>query len=190
MHIKILAIADRKPERSLREWVLETRPDLIVTLGDLDYFDLQELESISDILKIGVYGNHCSGRYFESLGIENMHLKTINFNGVVIGGFEGSVRYKMSQTAKMYDQEEVYELLKDFPYVDVMLCHAPPFGVNDEPEELTHQGFKALREYVEEKKPKHLFHGHTYPKPGEEVDRLGETIIHYVFGVEFIEIDV
>jgi Icc-related predicted phosphoesterase len=31
------------------------------------------------------------------------------------------------------------------------------------PNELAHQGFKASRSYVEEKKPKYFLHGHTYP---------------------------
>ncbi len=88
----------------------------------------------------------------------------------------------------MYTQEEADELLRDFPYVDVMLCHSPPFGVNDEGDSRSHVGFKALRTYVEEKRPKYLLHGHTYPKEGQVVTRLQDTKIIYVQGDEVVEL--
>lgn len=188
--LTLLAIADRRPEQSLRQLVVKRNPDLIITLGDLELFELRELEMITDRPKLGVYGNHCSGMYFEPLGIVNMHLNQVTVKGVTFGGFEGSVRYKESRTAKMYTQEEAKGLLASFSYVDVMLTHAPPYGVNDEPDDLTHQGFLCLRYYVEQKQPKHLFHGHTYPKENELVTRLGGTEIHYVSGVHIITITV
>lgn len=160
---------------------------MIFTLGDLDQFSLTELESITDIPKLGVYGNHDSGMYFEPLGITNMHLKTFEFGGLLFGGFEGCVRYKNDRDAKMYTQEEAAELLKDFPRVDVMLVHCPPYGVNDEPE-VAHQGFKALCEYVEQKKPKYLLHGHTYPTAENITTKFGETEIIYVYEEKIIDL--
>jgi len=111
---------------------------LICTLGDLDYFSLQELEKVTNIPKIGVYGNHCSGNYFDSLGIHNLHLNTFKHTRLVFGGFEGSICYKESAYAKMYTQEEAEEMLKDFPAVDVILAHSPPYGINDEPNSSSH----------------------------------------------------
>ena len=179
--MRILAIADRAPRESILSTLVANPVDLICTLGDLTQFALRELENITNIPKIGVYGNHCSGMYFEELGIKNMHLATFEYEGLLFGGFEGSVRYKNDRYAKMYTQEEAKELLKDFPRVDVMLTHCPPYGVNDEPEELAHQGFKALRDYVEQKKPTYLLHGHTYPTQETMVRKLGDTEIIYVY---------
>ena len=88
----------------------------------------------------------------------------------------------------MYTQEEATVLFKDFPYVDVLLVHCPPYGVNDEPNELAHQGFKVLREYVEQKKPKYLLHGHTYPTAENMVTRLGDTQIIYIYQDKIIDL--
>ena len=157
-------------------------------MGDLDYFALHELEKISDIPKLGVYGNHCSGNYFDSLGIINMHLQTFDYKGLRFGGFEGSIRYKESKYAKMYTQAEATQLLADFPAVDVMLAHSPPFGINDEPDSTSHQGLIALKEYIEINKPKYFLHGHTYPNTANLVSKYQETNIIYVFGDKVVEL--
>jgi Icc-related predicted phosphoesterase len=183
----ILAIADQAPSRSLLEILAEQPVDLIVTLGDLTYFSLKELSEVKNIPKIGVYGNHCSGRYFDSLGIINLHLKTFTHQGLVFGGFEGSFRYKNTD-AKMYTQAEAQTRLKDFPAVDVMIAHSPPFGINDEPDSPSHQGLLALKEYIEEKKPKYFMHGHTYPAKENLVSKYQDTNIIYVYGEKIITI--
>ncbi len=186
--MKILAIADRPPREKIEAILSKSPVGMICTLGDLEQSELAGLDTITHIPKLGVYGNHCSGMYFEPLGIANMHLKTFEFGGLIFGGFEGCVRYKNTPYSKMYTQEEATELLKDFPYVDVLLVHCPPYGVNDEPDEIAHQGFKALREYVLDKKPKYLLHGHTYPTEQTMMTKLGDTEIIYVHQDKIIEL--
>lgn len=75
--MKTLVLADRPPSRPIKE-ILTDNPDieLIITLGDLYFYDIQELANVIHIPKIGVYGNHCDGRYMDILGITNLHLKT------------------------------------------------------------------------------------------------------------------
>ena len=177
----ILAIADRPPRSSILKLIEQHRVDLVCTLGDLDYFSLQELSQIKHIPKIGIYGNHCSGNYFDSLGIYNVHLKIFKYKDLTFGGFEGSIRYKNSPYAKMYSQAQAKEMLKDFPAVDVMLAHSPPYGINDEPESSSHQGFFALKEYIEDKKPKYFLHGHTYPTEENLIKHYKNTAIIYVY---------
>ncbi len=183
--MNILAIADRPPEKRIRDILDENAIDVIVTLGDLELSEIRALELVTDIPKLGVYGNHCSGMYMPELGIENMHLKTKAVHGLTFGGFEGCVRYKES-SAKMYTQEEASAMLATFPKVDIMLVHCPPFGVNDDQTDLSHTGYIGLRDYVEREKPQHLFHGHTYPKADELVTKLGDTAIVYVSGYKII----
>ena len=186
--MKILAISDRPAKEKIRT-ILDKNPiELICTLGDLDFFMLNELKKITNIPKIGVYGNHDSGMYFEPLGIKNMHLMTFEHKGLVFGGFEGCVRYKPSPHAIMYTQEEAIGMLKDFPRVDVILAHCPPYGINDEPEELAHQGYRALREYLEQKKPKYLLHGHVYPTTQNLITKFRETEIIYVYEDKIIDL--
>ena len=42
--MKILAIADRPPKQSINKILSSDSVDLIITLGDLDFFDLKELK--------------------------------------------------------------------------------------------------------------------------------------------------
>lgn len=187
--ITLLAIADRPPRQSIQKILSENTIDLICTLGDLTLEDLRELEDVTTIPKIGVYGNHCSGKYFEALGIKNMHLTTFEHRGVIFGGFEGSLRYKQS-SAKMYTQDEATALLQDFPRVDVMLAHSPPAGINDEPGDMVHGGFTALRSYLESKKPQYFLHGHTYPTEEQLVHTFIETEILYIYADRILTLSV
>lgn len=186
--MKILAIADRNPNINIKEIAEAEGVDMIFTLGDLERHDLLSLMDIRRIPKIGVYGNHCSGNYMNELGIINMNVKAYSYNGLSFGGLQGCVRYKQNPDAIMCTQEEAREMLTDFPYVDIFLAHCPPRGVNDE-EEIAHQGFDALREYVLKTKPKYLLHGHTYPTDETMVKQLGQTKILYVHKYQIFDID-
>lgn len=187
----ILAILDHPSKSSILSLVEKHQDDLICTLGNLDYFSLQELEKITNIPKIRVYGNCCSGNYFDSLNIHNLHLKTFEHNRIKFGGFEGSICYKESAYAKIYTQEEAKKILKDFPTVDVFLAHSPPYGpygINDEPKSSSHQGFISIKEYIKKKKLKYFLHGHTYPTKENLVEKYGDTNIVYVYEDKIIEI--
>ena len=186
--MKVLAIADRPPRTPLPETIERERPDLIVTLGDLDMYALRGLDTVTDVPKLGVYGNHCSGNYFPEFGIGNMHHATKEVQGVVFGGFEGSIRYKAGDSP-MYTEEEATALLADFPYVDVLLTHSPPRGVHDESDP-AHQGFEALRDYVLRVQPTYLLHGHTYTSLGTQESLLGRTKIVHVYADQILELDV
>ncbi|MBT4209398.1 MAG: hypothetical protein HOE19_00535 [Candidatus Komeilibacteria bacterium] len=178
--MKILAIADRPPKNLIKTTVVSEKIDIICTLGDLDFFDIKELKEINDIPKIGVYGNHCSGKYFESLGIKNLHLTTFKFMGYTFGGFEGSLRYKQGKHI-MYTQAEAERKLFNYEYVDIMLAHSPPYGVNDDINDNTHTGLIGLKRYIEAKCPKFFLHGHTYPSDPNKIVELGDTKIIYVY---------
>lgn len=186
--MKAFVIADRAPQGSIREIINKENIDIIITLGDLTYPDLAELEHITNIPKIGVYGNHCLGTYMEPLGIINMHLKAYQWNGLSFGGFQGCVRYKDNPDAIMCTQEESSDLMKDFPKVDVFLSHAPPYGINDEPGDPTHEGFKALRAYLEEVQPKVWLHGHTYPEEEKLIKQFNRTRIEYIYRQGVVEL--
>lgn len=181
--MKILAISDRAPD-NLRETLANDYFDLIITLGDLSYFDIKELE-FTNIPKIGVYGNHCTRGYMELLGIKNMHLTTFEFGGMTFGGFEWCVRYKPGNHV-MYTQYEATEMLKNFPKVDVFLSHCPPRGINDNDDE-PHHGFDAIRSYLDVHSPKILMHGHTYDY-WNFVSKYKNTQIFYIEKERIIEI--
>jgi Icc-related predicted phosphoesterase len=186
--MKVLAISDKNPLIDIKSVVNQEGIELIITLGDLIREDLLPLASIKDIPKIGVYGNHDSGTYMPELGIWDMHRKIWEYKGLRFGGFQGCVRYKENPDAIMYTQEEAEKLMTGFPPVDIFLSHCPPYGINDEPEEVAHQGFRALRSYLDNYHPKVWFHGHTYPSEQDIVRQYQSTRIEYVFRYRVIEI--
>lgn len=161
--------------------------ELIVTLGDLERQELLGLTQITQIPKIGVYGNHCSGNYMTELGIMNLHMATWEWSGMKFGGFQGCVRYKPNPDAIMYTQEEASALFARFPAVDVFVGHCPPRGINDE-DEPAHQGFDGLRAYIERTPPRVLLHGHTYPTEADIVRQHGRTRIEYVHSYKIVEL--
>jgi Icc-related predicted phosphoesterase len=82
----------------------------------------------------------------------------------------------------MYTQEEATKMLAAFPRVDVMLTHCPPYGINDDPSEVAHTGYRGLLDYIEREQPSYLLHGHTYPSESKLVKQHLGTKIEYVFG--------
>jgi len=187
--MRILAIADRPPRIPISTIIINENIDLIVTLGDLEYVQIAELGSIHHIPKIGVYGNHCTPGYFEQLDITDVHLKTVEVNGVSFGGFEGSHRYKKDTFAKMYTQEEASFLMKNFPYVDVFIAHSSPATINDE-EDPAYHGLIALKQYLDEERPRYFFHGHTYPNEAQLVTQYGDTEIVYVSAYRIVDVKI
>jgi len=185
--MNVLAIADRTPKIDILDTVNNNNIELIITLGDLVREDLLQLEQITTIPKIGVYGNHDSGNYMSELGIWDMHLKVWDYRGLRFGGFQGCVRYKENPDAIMYTQEEASQMMSNFPKVDIFLCHCPPRGINDE-EEIAHQGFDALRDYIDRQKIKVLLHGHTYPTEESIVKQHGPTRIEYVYEYKLLNL--
>ena len=156
--MNVLAIADRNPKINILEVINRNHIELVITLGDLTREDILPLEQVTNIPKMGIYGNHDSGTYMPELGIWDMHLKTWDYQGLKFGGFQGCVRYKDNPEAIMYTQEQANQMMAGFPRVDVFISHCPPRGINDE-QEVAHQGFDALRTYLDNQKPKVWLHG-------------------------------
>lgn len=180
--MKILAIADRKPE-NLKETLENNQFDLIITLWDLNYQQIKELE-FTNIPKIWVYWNHCNKWYMDMLWIKNLHLKTFELNWITFWWFEWCVRYK-KWLHYMYTQEESLELIKELPKVDILICHCPPRWINDN-DDSAHHWFDWLREYVDKFSPKALFHWHTYDY-WTFINKYKDTEIFYVEKWKIIE---
>lgn len=187
MKIKALIIADRKPEWWIKN-ILDNNPDIeiIITLWDLEQFDIMYLMEVNNIPKIWVYWNHCDWMYMDFLWIKNMHLKTFDFKWIKFWWFEWSIKYKESSYAKMYNQEDATELLKNFEKVDVLITHNPPFWIHDDSDS-SHIGFHALVDYIENNSPKYLLHWHTYPNV--EVTDIWNTRVIYTSWYKILDLE-
>lgn len=137
--------------------------DILISTGDLSGFDFSAIEArIHEKPSFGVYGNHDAPEYLERLGIQNVHLKTVNFNGMTIGGYQGCPRYKEGGGPQFTEEEAVRDLT-NFSAVDILLLHAAPRGLLDTPGDIVHTGSQAVRDYVDRTKPKFIFCGHDSP---------------------------
>ncbi|MFN6548185.1 metallophosphoesterase family protein [Mycolicibacterium nivoides] len=184
--MRVLAMADTTPDlgRPIAEFVVRERIDVVITAGDLSRYKLAGIEKVT-VPTVGVYGNHCDGRYLAQLGITDLHLTSRRIGDLTFGGLQGCVRYKKRGADILYTQAEYDSMVAQLPAVDVLVTHCPPRGINDH-DDPAHVGIAALRLWVDRQKPKVLIHGHTYPE--RPVTACGPTRIEYVFGARVITI--
>jgi Icc-related predicted phosphoesterase len=183
--ITVLAIADEfhpalydhfQPER----W---KDVDLVLSAGDVspDYLDV--LATRIDVPVFYVRGNH-DGKYARSryYGFENAHRRILEFRGLRIAGFEGSMRYNDGtcqltehQMSRLVWWTELKALRNGKP--DIILAHAPPAGFHDG-EDRCHKGFACFRRAIHAWRPAFFVHGHTHRYYGRElVGRLEDTSV-------------
>lgn len=185
--IRLLALADQEPHIPLARLVRHHQPDAVVLLGDLEPHWVDQLGRFADLPVLGVYGNHDDGKYLEARNTTDLHLTSAEVGDVVFAGFEGCVRYKRG-AALQYSQREAHRLARRLPAADVLLSHAPPRGVHEEPDDdRAHQGFEALLAYIEQVQPRLAFHGHT-PPPPRRSERIGATVVVHVVGAQVFDL--
>jgi uncharacterized protein len=185
--MRVLALADKRPLIDPATMARQRRVAAVFCLGDLDRAWIESLMSL-DIPTFGVHGNHDPENLLRDLEVEDLHLKRTRLGGgITVAGFEGCVRYGRGKTHQ-YTQREANKLVKRLPGADILLCHCPPLGINDDPDDPAHIGFEGLRDWVDRHQPRHLLHGHTHPLPGQAIGRYGETAVHYISGVKILEL--
>src|SRR5690349_13572732 len=183
--MRALALADRPFHADAGVLAAQHELDAVVCLGDLQTSWLETLDRVH-LPKFGVRGNHDNEPYMEQFGIEDLHLRRVELEGgLSLCGFEGCVEH-----GPAYSQRNAAKLVRRLPRADVLICHCPPYGVNDDPDDPAHVGFLALREWVLEHRPRVLLHGHTHPNPGALVERLGDTRVVYVNGARLVDLPV
>jgi len=91
--------------------------------------------------------------------------------GLILTGFGGCRRYnngenQFSERAMMMKilgriPKMLYYKVRYGRWVDIVVTHAPPFGIHDK-EDLCHRGFTALLWFMRIFKPRYLIHGHVH----------------------------
>jgi uncharacterized protein len=184
--MRVLALADKRPPVDPAEMACQMHVDAVFCLGDLDRAWIESLMSL-DLPRYGVHGNHDPENALRDLEIEDLHLRRTQLDGLTVAGFEGCVEYQKG-AIHQYTQKEASKLARKLPAADVLLCHCPPLGINDDPGDRAHMGFEGLREWVDEHHPRHLLHGHTHPVAGQAMRSYGDTRVHWVYGAKVIDL--
>jgi hypothetical protein len=197
---KILAVADEIDEALYGPALDDARPDLVVSCGDLPLEYLEYLVSRLNVPLVYVPGNHDPGARDRSRkvsptlsphdpneptvgprGCTNADLQVVDAAGLRLAGLGGCVRYRegpnqytqtaMKRRARLLRLRVRARRLRDGRGVDVLLSHAPPFGVGDD-DDPAHVGIRALHGLVARLSPTLLLHGHIHPYGREKTDRM------------------
>jgi Icc-related predicted phosphoesterase len=193
--VRVLAVADEEVP-AMRSRASDLRVDLVLAAGDLPWSYLESLVSLVGAPAAFVPGNHdpSTSRGSGPRGLVDLDGKVVTVGGLRIAGLGGCVRYNEGPhqyTQKEYDRR-ARRLLKDAHRagpVDVLLTHAPPLGLGDEPDPC-HVGVSALHDVLESLQPGWHLHGHIHPYGMHKPDRqLGPTTIRNVIPWQLIEIE-
>jgi uncharacterized protein len=152
--------------------------DMVISCGDLPYYYLEYLVSTLNKPLFYVRGNHASvveyteaGPRTAPWGAIDLDRQVINFNGLLMAGFEGSIRYNTGPF-QYTDAEMHWRVSQMLPqlflnrarhgrFLDLLVTHSPPLGVQDQPDR-THTGFAAFRWFLQLFKPRWMLHGHIH----------------------------
>jgi Icc-related predicted phosphoesterase len=174
MNLLLLA-DDESCERNLSDDPV----DVVIACGDLDdAFITRVAERVGATHVLAVKGNHDSSGSFPN-PIIDLHLREFVINGIRFGGFAGAWRYK-PRGNYLFDQDEVAQLLADFPPVDVFVAHNSPRRIHDRDDDV-HLGFDAFVNYIDRANPMFFIHGHQHVN---RETRYRNTTIIGVYGYQ------
>jgi Icc-related predicted phosphoesterase len=179
--VKILAVSDRVVESIYSSRIREQfgDVDMVLSCGDLPYYYLEYIVSMLNVPCLFVHGNHdrpehtSDGRTVtQPGGWINLDGRTVNVKGVLVGGLEGSIRYKPYAPYQYTEKEMGYKVWRMTPALlmnrvlqgcalDILVTHAPPFGIHDG-KDWPHRGFRAFLGLMERFRPRYLLHGHKH----------------------------
>jgi uncharacterized protein len=182
---RILAVADEVDEGLYGQKLIDLRPDLVLSCGDLPFEYLENLVSRLDLPVLYVPGNHDPGLgrpgsawaplAFEPdptgprgcIGVDGRIVKAA---GLRVAGLGGSIRYRAGPNqyseAQMRRRAYRLKLWARLPRrfgggpVDVLLTHSPPAGETDQAGDEAHRGFAAFNRLYPALRPKLHLHGH------------------------------
>lgn len=180
--------------------------DLVIGCGDLAYYYLEYVLTVLKSPLFYVRGNHdkvveysTAGQRTRPHGGTDLHSRLYNHRGLLLGGVEGSLRYRSGHF--QYTQSQMWEhVLRLVPglmynrlrhgrFLDVFVTHAPLAGIHDQ-QDLPHQGIRAFRWLIKVFQPAYHFHGHIHVYRPETVTetQVGRTRVINTYG--FLETEL
>jgi Icc-related predicted phosphoesterase len=205
--VKILAISDHVVEGIYSSHIRERfgDVDMVLACGDLPYSYLEYIVTMLNVPCFFVHGNHDRPEYTgdgrtltRPGGWTNVDGQILESKGILLGGLEGSIRYKPRAPFQYTEGEMAYKAWRLTPallmnrmlrgrYLDILITHSPPFGIHDG-KDLPHRGFKALIGFMNRFRPRYLLHGHKHMYGAETWrTRYRDTYVINVYPFRVIE---
>ena len=195
--MKILAIADEEA----RYYYDCYRPgcldefDLILACGDLKAKYLEFLATMAKCPLLYVRGNH-DDRFSTQPpeGCICIEDTIYEYKGIRILGLGGSYRDRPGEN--LYTEKQMKRRIYKVSFqlwrkkgFDILLTHAPAYGVNDL-DNIAHRGFESFIYLLEKYKPKYFIHGHVhrnYDHRIPQISTFGDTIV--INAYEYCKVD-
>jgi uncharacterized protein len=185
--MRVLALADKRPPMDPALMAEQMGVQAVVCLGDLDLAWIESLRAL-ELPKVGVHGNHDPPHLLREVDVADVHGCRTSLLGRTVAGFEGCVRYGTGGPHHS-TQKQAAKLARRLPAAEILICHCPPRGINDDPDDPAHVGFEGLRAWVDRHQPRHILHGHTHPVAGLAATRYGDTRVHWISGARVVQLD-
>lgn len=207
--MKILTVSDKIVDilytPSIEERLADI--DLVISCGDLPSSYLEFIVTVLNKPLFYVFGNHHRKTIYTEKGKKtggpegciNIDNRIVEHEGLLIGGFEGSMRYstgkyqysdfEMCMKINRMKPSLYFNKLFKKKYIDILVTHAPPFGIHDE-EDLCHRGFRCFNNFIKNFRPKYLIHGHIhyYGTGYEWLTEVNGTKVVNAYGFQILEI--
>jgi Icc-related predicted phosphoesterase len=209
MSVRLLAIADEVSEALWGDTLLDLRPDVIVSCGDLPFDYLENLVSRTDKPLLYVPGNHDPELRPSTLysgmsatdddgvgpqGCVSIDGQIVEAAGLRVAGLGGSIRYRPGPN--QYTQREMARRAWRLRLrawmarqkVDVLVTHSPPAGYGDS-EDPPHHGFTSMVGLTAHLSPKVMIHGHVNNYGPRSADlKIGQTRLVNAIPFKLIEL--
>lgn len=181
--MKLLAISDLHSSKASLDPLRRESFDAVLLAGDISNGSMEDVRDVLRSLSgLGapvffVPGNMDPKALLDEPEMEgclNLHARRSRLGGYSIGGVGGGTISPFS-TRIEFSEEEILSFLKEIERVEILLTHAPPFGVLDRVRSGINIGSRALRGYIEEMTPLICVCGHVHESRG--VERMGRTVV-------------
>ena len=178
--LKLLFIADTHGVVDLKdeELIKNEQYNAIFLLGDHYYNDLSGIIRIvpDNIPVYGILGNHNTASLYTEFNQQNQKMAELygrnthsiiqldngvyDLLGIKIAIFAGSSKYKESPDRIMFSQDEMKNIMQQYPHADIVLSHDGP--APSQYRNHAHYGFEAITEYIYKEHIPYCIHGHNH----------------------------
>jgi Icc-related predicted phosphoesterase len=204
--MRVLAVTDKVVESiyspAIRD--LARGVKFVIACGDLPSHYLEFIVSMLDVPVFYVMGNHggMGGEKEIPEGCINMDGRVLEWQGVLLAGLEGSIRYnerpeyqytegEMRTKVGLLTPQLLLNKWRYGRYLDICITHAPPYGIQDGTD-LPHRGFKSYLWLIEHFRPSYLFHGHQHVYDPRTVTQTlrHRTLVINAFGYRIMDLNL